>query len=168
MTAAGPECSRDPCQREWSLSCLRNCQTTVDLLVFLVPRIALCQAVPTEPDPQESERVETHTQIQTQIQPLARPRGPTPTVAATQKAAPEAPRSAIIDPNQEILHQTPRIMGILPNFTAVDSNTYLPRLFTGGKFNISPPDSVYYSSFLLVSALAGKESYSHTIPPFCA
>jgi hypothetical protein len=26
-------------------------------------------------------------------------------------------------------------MGILPNFTAVDSNTYLPRLFTGEKFN---------------------------------
>ncbi len=52
MTAAGPECSRDPCQRDWSLSCLRNCQTSVALLVFLVPRIALCQAMPTEPLPQ--------------------------------------------------------------------------------------------------------------------
>src|SRR5260370_2324839 len=99
MTAAGPECSRDPCQREWSLSCLRNCQTTVALLVFLVPRIALCQAVPTEPDPQESERVETHTQIQTQIQPLARPRGPPPPLATTQNPAPDPPPPPLLHPN---------------------------------------------------------------------
>lgn len=122
--------------------------------------------MPTEPLRQESEPVETHTQIQTQIQPLARPGGPTPTVAATQKLAPEAPRSAIIDPNQEILHQTPRIMGILPNFTAVDSNTYLPRLLTGEKFNIAAHDSVDYSSFLLVAVLAGKGLYSNTVPAF--
>jgi hypothetical protein len=57
-------------------------------------------------------------------------------------------------------------MGILPNFTAVDSNTYLPRLFTGEKFNIAAHDSVDYSSFLLVGVLAGKGLYSNTIPAF--
>jgi hypothetical protein len=145
---------------------LRNCQTAVALFVFLAPTIALCQATPTEPVPQESERAETQTQIQTQIRPLAGPRPPTPTLAATQKSVPEAPRSAIIDPNQETLHQTPRIMGVLPNFTAVDSNTYLPRIFTGEKFSIAAHDSVDYSSFLLVAVLAGKGLYSNTIPAF--
>jgi hypothetical protein len=164
MTAAGPECSRDACRRDRSSSCLRNCQTAVAVLAFLVPRIVLCQARPTEPVPQESERAETQTQIQTQIQPLAGPPGPTPTLAATQKSVPKAPSSSIIDPNQEILHQTPRIMGILPNFTAVDSNTYLPRLFVGEKFKIAAHDSVDYSSFVLVAALAGKGLYSNAIP----
>jgi hypothetical protein len=144
---------------------LRNCQTAVALLVFLAPTIALCQATPTEPVPQESER-ETQTEIPTQIQPLAGPRPPTATLAGSQKSVPAAPSSAIIDPNQETLHQTPRIMGILPNFTAVDSNTYLPRLFTGEKFSIAAHDSVDYSSFLLVAVLAGKGLYSNTIPVF--
>jgi hypothetical protein len=145
---------------------LRNCQTAVALLVFLAPTIALCQATPTQPVPQESERAETQTQIQSQIQPLTGSRPPTPTLAVTQKSVPEAPRSAIIDPNQEILHQTPRIMGILPNFAAVDSNTYLPPLFTSEKFNIAAHDSVDYSSFLLVAVLAGKGLYSNAIPAF--
>ena len=79
---------------------------------------------------------------------------------------PAAPSSAIIDPNQETLHTTPRILGILPNFTAVDSNSYLPRLFTGEKFNIAAHDNVDYSSFLLVAVLAGKGLYSNTIPGF--
>ena len=135
----------------------RNRQTAVALVVFLAPTIALCQATPTEPVPLESERAET----QTQIQPLPVPPRPTPTLAVTQKSVPE---SAIIDPNQETLHQTPRIMGLLPNFTAVDSNTYLPRLFTGEKFIIAAHDSVDYSSFLLVAVLAGKGLYSNTIP----
>jgi hypothetical protein len=138
----------------------RNYQTAVALLVFLAPTIAFCQATPTEPVPQESERAET----QTQIQLLAGPRRPTPALAEAQKSVPEAPSSTIIDPNQETLHQTPRIMGILPNFTAVDSNTYLPRLLIGEKFNIAAHDSVDYSSFLLVAVLAGKGLYSNTIP----
>src|ERR1700738_2957957 len=115
MTAAGPECGRGACQRDWTLSCVRNRQTAVTLLVFLAATIALCQTTPTEPVPQESERAETPTQ--TRIQPLPVPPSPAPTLPVTQKSVPEAPRSAIIDPNQETLHQTPRIMGLLPNFT---------------------------------------------------
>jgi hypothetical protein len=72
----------------------------------------------------------------------------------------------VIDLNAETLHQTPRIMGILPNFTAVDSNTYLPRLSTREKFVIAMHDSVDYSSFLLVAGLAGKALSSKAIPAF--
>ena len=55
-------------------------------------------------------------------------------------------------------------MGVLPNFTAVNSNTRLPRLATREKFVIAMHDSVDYSSFLIVGALAGKGLYSNSIP----
>lgn len=80
------------------------------------------------------------------------------------KPLPEAPSAVIIDPNEEVLHQTSRIGGILPNFTAVDSNTYLPPLKTREKFVIAMHDSVDYSSFLLVAGLAAKGLYSKSIP----
>ena len=57
-------------------------------------------------------------------------------------------------------------MGVLPNFTAVDSNTRLPRLSTREKFVIAMHDSVDYSSFLLVAGLAGKGLSSNSIPAF--
>src|ERR1700694_349061 len=96
-----------------------------------------------------------------------RPTQPVPqdskTSAAPQKSHPQAPGS-IIDPNEEVLHQTPRIMGVLPNFTAVDSNTRLPRLSTRDKFVVAMHDSVDYSSFLLVAVLAGKGLSANAIP----
>ena len=84
--------------------------------------------------------------------------------APPQISLPETPTSVIIDPNIETLHQTHRIMGVLPNFTAVDSNTQLPRLSTRQKFVIAMHDSVDYSSFLIVGVLAGKGLYSNSIP----
>ena len=111
---------------------------------------ALCQAVPTDFVLQELRP----SRIVTQEQPPTRP----------EKQLPEAPSSTTIDPNQETLHQTSRIMGVLPNFTAVDSNTQLPRLTTHQKFVVAMHDSVDYSSFLLVAGLAGKGLYSNAIP----
>ena len=55
-------------------------------------------------------------------------------------------------------------MAVLPNFTAVDSNTRLPRLTTREKFVMAMHDSVDYSSFLLVAGLAGKGLSSNAIP----
>lgn len=55
-------------------------------------------------------------------------------------------------------------MGVLPNFTAVDSNTRLPRLTMREKFVVAMHDSVDYSSFLLVAGLAGKGLSSNAIP----
>lgn len=84
--------------------------------------------------------------------------------ASPQVQLPEAPGPTIIDKNEEVLKQTPRIMGVLPNFTAVDSNTQLPRLSTREKFVIAMHDSVDYSSFLLVGALAAKGLQSNATP----
>ncbi len=55
-------------------------------------------------------------------------------------------------------------MAVLPNFTAVDSNTQLPRLSTREKFITAMHDSVDYSSFLLVAGLAAKGLHSNAIP----
>ena len=153
---------------------LKNSQTAVAFLVCLAPTFALCQATPIEPFPQKSQPTQTQDQteprtqpqIENQTQPLPPPESPTPIPAVPPKSLSEDPSSSVIDPNAEILHQTPRIMGILPNFTAVDSNTRLPRLSTGEKFVIAMHDSVDYSSFLLVAALAGKGLSSKAIPAF--
>ena len=102
-----------------------------------------------------------------QAQPPSESLPPSPqdtTLARPENGLPDAPRGTIIDKNEEVLRQTPRIMGILPNFTAVDSNTQLPRLTTHEKFVIAMHDSVDYSSFLLVGALAGKGLYSNATP----
>ena len=137
---------------------LRNSRIALALLFLLPPTIALCQATPIEPVPKESQPAQTRnqTQTQTQTQAPAQTQSPTMTPATPQKSLPEAPSSTVIDPNEKILHQTPRIMGVLPNFTAVDSNTRLPRLSSREKFVVAMHDSVDYSSFLLVAGLAGK------------
>lgn len=79
-------------------------------------------------------------------------------------SVPEEPGATIIDKNKKVLKQTHRIMGILPNFTAVDSNTQLPRLSTREKFVVAMHDSVDYSSFLIVGALAAKGLQSKATP----
>jgi hypothetical protein len=135
------------------ISRLLNSTTAFALLVFLSPTIVFSQTTPSAPVPQESQPAQTKpTQIDS---PAANP--------AVLKSRLPAPGS-IIDPNEEVLHQTPRIMGVLPNFTAVDSNTRLPRLSTREKFVVAMHDSVDYSSFLLVAGLAGKGLSSNAIP----
>ncbi len=141
-----------PAQLEPTL--LRNRQTAFASLVLLAPTIALCQATPIE----ESQPAQSQSQSPTQTH------SSNPIPAAQQTPPPDAPSSTTIDPNEKTLHQTPRIMGVLPNFTAVDSNTRLPRLSTHEKFVIAMHDSVDYSSFLIVAGLAAKGLYSNATP----
>jgi hypothetical protein len=137
----------------------RTGQIAFALLVFLPPTIALSQAITVESVPQKSQSAQTQNETQTGASAQTQS-PPTP----SKKSLPEAPGATIIDPNEEILRQTHRIMGVLPNFTAVDSNIRLPRLSTREKFVVAMHDSVDYSSFLLVAGLAGKGLYSNTIP----
>jgi hypothetical protein len=116
------------------------------LALLFLPAIAPCQESAPLQVPLKSQTV------QTQSSPLE------------PAALSEASSSTTIDPHEKTLHQTPRIMGVLPNFTAVDSNTRLPRLSTSQKFVVAMHDSVDYSSFLLVAGLAGKGLSSHAIP----
>lgn len=90
------------------------------------------------------------------------PQNPVP--VQPQVPLPEDPGPKIINKDEEVLKQTPRILGVLPNFTAVDSNTQLPRLSTREKFVVAMHDSVDYSSFLLVGGLAAKGLHSNATP----
>jgi hypothetical protein len=84
--------------------------------------------------------------------------------ASPKARLPETPGPTIVDKNQPVLEQSSRIMGVLPNFAAVNSNTRLPRLSTREKFVVAVHDSVDYSSFLLVGALAAKGLHSNATP----
>ena len=97
---------------------LTNSRTALALFVLLASTIALCQTTPTEAVPQESQPTQHQNEIRTQNQnqPLAQQSPTTTNPAPPQGTLPAAP-SSVIDPNAETLHQTPRIMGILPNFT---------------------------------------------------
>lgn len=122
------------------------------MLVALSPLSAVSQTPSGESSSQPTQ-AQTSTEAQTQ-----------PTPAAQKQPLPNAPGATTIDPNEETLHQSSRIMGVLPNFTAVDSNTQLPRLTTREKFVVAMHDSVDYSSFLLVGALAAKGLQSNATP----
>ena len=129
---------------------------SITSLVLLAPMMVLSQSplaelVSTEPQPIQNA-------------PQSSPQTQSPTPGPRQTPLPDAPGAKVIDPNEPILRQTPRIMGVLPNFTAVDSNIRLPRLTTREKFVVAMHDSVDYSSFLLVAALAGKGLYSNAMP----
>lgn len=99
-----------------------------------------------------------HTQEQSQDKTQSTP------ASSSQTNLPEAPEGTIIDKNLPVLKQSPRIMGVLPNFTAVNSNTQLPRLTTRQKFVLAMHDSTDYSSFLLAGALAAKGLQSNATP----
>ncbi|MEO8735277.1 MAG: hypothetical protein ABI380_01935 [Edaphobacter sp.] len=116
---------------------------------------------------------QAQNQTQTSALPVASSAASVPAPSASeqkaqqtppQSALPDEPGARIIDKNQPVLKQSPRIMGVLPNFIAVDSNTQLPRLTTRQKFLLAMRDSTDYSSFLLAGALAAKGLQSNATP----
>jgi hypothetical protein len=62
--------------------------------------------------------------------------------------------------------QTKRILGIMPNFSAVSANTKLPPLGVKEKFHLAARNSFDYSSFLLAGAQAGFAMNGNSIPEF--
>ncbi|MEO8726872.1 MAG: hypothetical protein ABI383_12225 [Acidobacteriaceae bacterium] len=106
---------------------------------------------------------------QTQKPATVAPAPSPPQPETSQTGLPQAPTPAISGPtiiNKDlpVLKQSPRIAGVLPNFTAVNSNTLLPPLTTHQKFVLAMHDSIDYSSFLLVGALAAKGLQSNATP----
>src|SRR4029077_11363007 len=60
--------------------------------------------------------------------------------------------------------QTPRILWVVPNFTAVSADTVLPPLTVGEKFVLATKDSVDYSSFVWAGILAGQSMALNSSP----
>jgi hypothetical protein len=142
---------------------------TAALFAFLLQVSSLGQAKASQEQPPTSSpaplspsaKVEDYPTAASQ--PSPRPQGITQN-GGSQSQLPDARGATIIDKNEEVLKQSSRIMGVLPNFTAVDSNTLLPPLTTKEKYLIAMHDSVDYSSFVLAAALAAKGLQGNATP----
>ncbi len=133
------------------------------LLVVLLSVRCFSQALP-EIAANPNSALQSQKQTTTPQNPGSPSRPHNPPPLQPKAPLPNDPGARIIDKDEEVLKQTPRIMGVLPNFTAVDSNTQLPRLSTREKFVVAMHDSVDYSSFLLVGGLAAKGLHSNATP----
>jgi hypothetical protein len=81
--------------------------------------------------------------------------------AATQ---PSAPQTATPDPTPP--QQTKRILGIMPNFSAVSADTKLPPQTPKEKFIIAAKNSFDYSSFIIAALQSGVSLASNSYPEF--
>lgn len=93
------------------------------------------------------------------IQPL--PDAPEPQAASTaaQPNAPDAQQAAG-------LHQTKRILFIVPNFRSVSADVHLPPLTPKDKFKLFLSDTFDYSAFIEVGILAGVSDIHKSEPEF--
>jgi len=69
-------------------------------------------------------------------------------------------------PDNEQIHQTKRILGIIPNFRAVSANQVLPPQSAKEKFLTATEDSFDYSAVLLPVVLAGYSMATDATPEF--
>ena len=95
---------------------------------------------------------------------IARP-STTSTVSSSSEATsfgdtPQTPQAA--SQNQ----QTKRILGIIPNFRAVNANTHLPPQSVKDKFVTATQDSFDYTSVILPAVLAGYSMATNATPEF--
>jgi hypothetical protein len=82
---------------------------------------------------------------------------PAPTDAKTTETA---------KPEQEGPQQTKRILGIMPNFSAVSADTKLPPQKPKEKFIIAAKNSFDYSSFLIAGIQSGINMATNSYPDF--
>jgi hypothetical protein len=87
---------------------------------------------------------------------------PDPQSAGPSSTSPVTTQSADDSQGQ----QTKRILGIVPNFTAVSAGTHLPPLSVRQKFWLATEGTFDYSSFISVGIQAGIEQATNTYPEF--
>ncbi|HEY6413938.1 MAG TPA: hypothetical protein VIX42_09630 [Edaphobacter sp.] len=69
-------------------------------------------------------------------------------------------------PNPNTPQQTKRILGIMPNFSAVSANTKLPPMPPKEKLHLAARNSFDYSSFLIAGVQAGFALNGNSYPEF--
>ena len=101
-----------------------------------------------------------------------------PTAPSQQPAAAQAPSDGTgssgkidsPDPKPEVQNEAnqhnKRILWIIPNFKAVDTNTQLPPLSVKQKFWLATQDSTDYSSFIYTGMVAGIAMANKSEPSF--
>jgi hypothetical protein len=86
-------------------------------------------------------------------------------VAATQQGSSEPKQSSGSQPSQPP-QQTSRILGIMPNFSAVSADVHLPPQTPKQKFVIAAKNSFDYSSFLIAGIQSGVSMATESYPEF--
>lgn len=132
------------------------------LILFLSPALARAQTVfPDAPGvaAQQSQPSGSAGNPSTQSQPA--PQSQPQTAAPDAKPAADPAKQKTADAAKQKTDdssgkQTNRIVGVVPNFTAVSADTKLPPLTTKQKFVIASKDSFDYSSFIWAGVLAGQ------------
>ena len=126
-------------------------------VIFFAPSICGSQAQPSDHStPPESVQEPSPAQGDQANTPL--PDKPTP---VTPEQAPDGQNNH----NDSTAQQTKRMLWVIPNFGAVNSNTQLPPLSTRGKFRLAAEDSVVdYSSYTWAGILAGQAMLLNSDP----
>jgi hypothetical protein len=132
-------------------------RTVIVFVILLTPAISRSQT----PSPDNStplEQVQPSTPPPSDAAPTPPPDKPT---AVTPDQAPDAQNKK--DDSQA--QQTKRMLWVIPNFGAVNSNTELPPLSTREKFVLAAQDSVVdYSSYTWAGILAGQAMLLNSDP----
>jgi hypothetical protein len=157
MTRPRLKCNPAGQKRIWWEYALRiTGSAAVVLFLFLSQALALPQAAdpdkPTDPAAEQQAGQSGNTgdsSTQAGAPGQSKPQAEAP--APAQKPAPAGEKK---DDSQG--KQTPRMLGIIPNFAAVSADTELPPLSVRGKFKLATQDSVDYSSFVWAGVLAGQ------------
>ena len=84
----------------------------------------------------------------------------------TTPAPTDAKATQTAKPDEEGPHQTKRILGIMPNFSAVSADTKLPPQKPKEKFIIAAKNSFDYSSFLIAGIQSGINMATNSYPDF--
>jgi hypothetical protein len=79
---------------------------------------------------------------------------------------PDAPRPQTPSSDDHVDGQSKRILGILPNFRAVDADVHLPPQTVKDKFVTATQDSFDYSSLFVPIAVAGYDYERNATPEF--
>jgi len=98
---------------------------------------------------------------------------PPPTAASTdgKPSVPDAPKAQVSpstasNPDQDYGKQDKRILGIIPNYSAVSANTHLPPLNFKSELWLATQDTFDYSDFIFVGGLAGIDMAGKSQPSF--
>jgi hypothetical protein len=90
---------------------------------------------------------------------------PTQSTSGAQSSSPStAPQATNPDPNKG--QQTDRILGFVPNFSAVSADTKLPPQSAKDKFLIAGRNSFDYGSFILTAFQSGIAMANNSYPEF--
>ena len=165
MTRASPKCnpaSERGVRLEYALRTTGS--ASVVLFLLLSPTLVWPQA--SVPDQPSGPAHEQQTQPSGSTGDSAtQPDAATQSQFQAAVLAPEPVRTlAGLKKDNSAGKQTPRILWVVPNFTAVSADTVLPPLTVGEKFVLATKDSVDYSSFVWAGILAGQSMALNSSP----